>query len=155
MTVVVISIPSGRTRGRPYQKVVSGHGLISYGRWHNSTTIALQNNFSASLSNNALSTRVGSFVWDMDCILGNLAQDMMTSSNGNIFRVTGHLCGEFTGHRWIHGTKARTRSFDVFFDMRMNKRLSKHWWGRWFETPSRPLWRHCNVFCEMLGAFVW
>ena len=26
---------------------------------------------------------------------------MMTSSNGNIFRVTGHLCGEFTGHRWI------------------------------------------------------
>ena len=26
---------------------------------------------------------------------------MMTLSNGNIFRVTGHLCGEFTGHRWI------------------------------------------------------
>ena len=25
----------------------------------------------------------------------------MTSSNGNIFRVTGYLCGEFTGHRWI------------------------------------------------------
>ena len=31
---------------------------------------------------------------------------MMTSWNGNIFRVTGHLCGEFTGHRWIPGTKA-------------------------------------------------
>ena len=31
---------------------------------------------------------------------------MMTSSNGNIFRVTGHLCGEFTGPRWIHRTKA-------------------------------------------------
>ena len=30
----------------------------------------------------------------------------MTSSNGNIFRVTGPLCGEFTGHRWIHRTKA-------------------------------------------------
>ena len=30
----------------------------------------------------------------------------MTSSNGNIFRVTGHLCGEFTGHRWIPRTKA-------------------------------------------------
>ena len=24
---------------------------------------------------------------------------MMTSSNENVFRVTGHLCGEFTGHR--------------------------------------------------------
>ena len=31
---------------------------------------------------------------------------MMTSSNGNIFRVTGPLCGEFTGHRWIALTKA-------------------------------------------------
>ena len=31
---------------------------------------------------------------------------MMTSWNGNIFRVTGHLCGEFTGHRWIPRTKA-------------------------------------------------
>ena len=31
---------------------------------------------------------------------------MMTSSNGNIFRVTGHLCGEFPGHWWIPHTKA-------------------------------------------------
>ena len=33
-------------------------------------------------------------------------KSMMTSSNGNIFHVTGHLCGEFTGHRWIPRTKA-------------------------------------------------
>ena len=38
-----------------------------------------------------------------------------------------------------------TRSFDVFFDLRLNKPLSKQWWGWWFETPSRSLWRHCNV----------
>ena len=31
---------------------------------------------------------------------------MMTSSNGNIFHITGPLCREFTGHRWIHLTKA-------------------------------------------------
>ena len=31
---------------------------------------------------------------------------MMTSSNENIFRVTGHLCGEFPGPRWIPHTKA-------------------------------------------------
>ena len=37
-----------------------------------------------------------------------------------------------------------TRSFDVFFDLRLNKRLSKQSWGWWFETLSRPLWRHCN-----------
>ena len=31
---------------------------------------------------------------------------MMTSSNGDIFRITGLLCGEFTGNRWIPRTKA-------------------------------------------------
>ena len=38
-----------------------------------------------------------------------------------------------------------TRNFDVFFDLRLNKRLSKQWWGWWFKTLSRPLWRHRNV----------
>ena len=37
-------------------------------------------------------------------------------------------------------------SFDVFFDLRLYKRLSKQSWGWLFETLSRPLWRHCNVF---------
>ena len=36
----------------------------------------------------------------------NFHNRMMTSSNGNIYRVTDHLCGEFTGHRWIPRTKA-------------------------------------------------
>ena len=47
--------------------------------------------------------------------------------------------GEFTAQRPV------TRSFDVFFDLRLNKRLSKRSWGGWFETLSRPLWRHCNA----------
>ena len=64
---------------------------------------------------------------------------MMTSSNGNIFRVTGHLCGEFPAQRPV------TRSFDIFFDLRLNKRLSKQSWGWWFERLSCPLWRQCNV----------
>ena len=38
-----------------------------------------------------------------------------------------------------------TRSFDVFFDLRLNKRLSKQPWGWWFETPPRSSWRHCNA----------
>ena len=66
---------------------------------------------------------------------------MMTSSNGNIFRVTGHLCGEFTGPRWIPRTKASDAELRCAF----NKRLSKQSWGWWFETPLCPLWRHCNV----------
>ena len=70
---------------------------------------------------------------------------MMTSSNGNIFRDTGHLCGEFTGPRCIPRTKASdTELWWVFFYQRLNKRLSKQSWGWWFETSSWPLWRHCN-----------
>ena len=41
-----------------------------------------------------------------------------------------------------------TRSFDVFFYLRLIKRLSGQSRGWWFETPSRPLWRHCNVYCS-------
>ena len=47
-------------------------------------------------------------------------------------------------HRWT-GEFPTQRSFDVFFDLGLNKRLSKQSWGWWFETPSGPLWRHCNV----------
>ena len=70
---------------------------------------------------------------------------MMTSSNGNIFRVTGPLCGEFTGSGEFPTQRPVTRSFDVFFDLRLNKRLSKQPWGWWFETPSRSLLRQCNI----------
>ena len=73
---------------------------------------------------------------------------MTTSSNGNIFLViVGPLWGESTGHRWIPFTKAMTRSFEIYFDLRLNKRLSKHSRRWWCETPSRSLWRHCNVIC--------
>ena len=48
------------------------------------------------------------------------------------------VTGEFPVQRPV------TRSFDVFFDLRLNKRLSKQSWGWWFEMPSRSLWCHCN-----------
>ena len=75
---------------------------------------------------------------------------MMTSSNGNMFRVTGFyagnplvtagnspVTGEFPSHRPV------TRSFDVFFDKRLDKRLSKQ--SRLIWDASLSLWRHCNV----------
>ena len=52
--------------------------------------------------------------------------------------------GEFLTQRPV------TRSFDVFFDLRLNKRLSKQSWGWWFETLSHPLWRHRNAKCLIL-----
>ena len=70
---------------------------------------------------------------------------MMTSSNGSIFRVTGPLWGEFTGPGEFPTQRPVTRSFDVFFDLGLNRRLSKQPRGWWFETQSWSLWRHCNV----------
>ena len=71
---------------------------------------------------------------------------MMTSSNENIFRVTGPLCGKFSGHQRIPLTQwPAKRSFGVFLDLCLNKRLSKSV-GQWFETPSRSLWRHRKEF---------
>ena len=67
---------------------------------------------------------------------------MMASSDGKIFRVTGLFCEEFTGHRWIPRKRPVRRNFDIFFDLRLNNRLSKQWRGWGFETPSCPLWRH-------------
>ena len=49
------------------------------------------------------------------------------------------VTGEFPAQRPV------TQSFDVFFDLRLNKRLSKQSWSWLFETPSRSLWRHCNA----------
>ena len=63
---------------------------------------------------------------------------MMTSLNGNFFRVTGHLRGEFTGIRWIPRTKAIDAEVWCFLWS------TPEWWGWWFETLSGPLWRHCN-----------
>ena len=41
-------------------------------------------------------------------------------------------------------------SFDVFFDLHLNKRLSKQSWGWWFETPSRSLWCQGNEFVRLV-----
>ena len=65
----------------------------------------------------------------------------MTSSNGNIFCVTGHLCREFTGHRWIPSQRPLTRSFDVS--------LIYSWISHWVNNSEAgdlrcPLWHHRN-----------
>ena len=75
---------------------------------------------------------------------GRFLPHMMTSLNGNISALlaicagNSPVTGEFPAQRPV------TRSFD-FFNLRLNKRLSKQSWGLWFETPSGPLWRHYNA----------
>ena len=80
--------------------------------------------------------------------------------NWNSFRKRcWHFCagnspvsGEFPSQRPV------TRSFDEFFDLRLNKQLSKQSKRRWFETQSRSLWRQCSVLLmpEQLGSgYIW
>ena len=64
---------------------------------------------------------------------------MMTSSNGNIFRVTDSLWGEFAGHRWVPLTKASNADLWCFFYLRLHKWLNKQSRRQWFKPP---LWYH-------------
>ena len=76
---------------------------------------------------------------------------MMTSSfSASLAICAGNspVSGEFPAQRPV------TRSFDVFFDSRLNKRLSKQSWGWWFETPSNSLWRHCNAYPNFSSPYL-
>ena len=75
---------------------------------------------------------------------------MMTSSIFALLALragNSPVTGEFPSPRPV------TRSFDVFFDLRLNKRLSKQSQGCWVETPSRSWWRHYNVVMQQRATF--
>ena len=76
---------------------------------------------------------------------------MKTSSNGNIFRVTGLLCGEPTVTVEFPSQRPVMQSFVVFLDLRLSKRLTKQPTRRWFGTQSRSLWRHFTA-CSQTGC---
>ena len=59
---------------------------------------------------------------------------MMTSSNENIFRVTGPLCGDSPVSDEFPSERPVARNFDIFFDLRLNQRLSKQSKRQWFMT---------------------
>ena len=70
---------------------------------------------------------------------------IMTSSNGNIFRVTGPLWGESTGDRWIPLTKASDVELWCFLWSVPEQRVEQTMETPMVWTQSRWLWRHCNV----------
>ena len=82
--------------------------------------------------------------WKAGIVTMRCLVHIMTSSNGNISALLA-ICagnspvpGEFPAQRPV------TRSFDVYFDLRPNKRFSKQSWGWWFEALWCPSWRHRN-----------
>ena len=87
---------------------------------------------------------------------------MMTSSNGDIFRVTGPLCGEFTGHQWIPLTKASDTELWCFLwstsdgwvsnenpgDLRRHR---AHYDTTIMSTPLSPVYTSVQNSCHLLG----
>ena len=74
-------------------------------------------------------------------------QFMMTSSNGNIFRVTDHLCGEFTGDRWIPHTKASDAELWCFFIC--------VWINGWVNNCETGDLRRYRAHCDVTVMLIW
>ena len=96
-----------------------------------------------------LSPRLSSFICIINCVLVWLIGNMYMNSVHNDVIKWKHFSRYWPFvrgiHRWIPHTKASDTELWCFFDLRLNKRLSKQAWGWWFETLSRPLCRHCNI----------
>ena len=108
-------------------------------------------------------------IWVVDVFFGGMAyittvravwdepDIMMTSSNGIISTLQAICVGNSPVTWQFPAQRPVTRRFDVFFDLRLNKRLSKQWWGWQFEMPSCSLWHHCSALyshmevCRVFG----
>ena len=78
---------------------------------------------------------------DTDTMIRHIWRHQMETFSAILALCEGNspVTGEFPSQRPV------TRNFDVFFDLRLNKRLSKQSRRKWFETPSGSLWRHYHV----------
>ena len=125
------------------------HQMTILSLWYFSATYEFQY-ITANISRWTESHRVNTFRRMMVEIQGNTSFIILASIKSvwwrhqmEIFSALLAICagnspvtGEFPTQRPV------TRSFDVYFDLRPNERLSKQSWGWWFETLSRSLWRH-------------
>ena len=75
----------------------------------------------------------------------------MTSSNGNILRVTGPLWGESTGDQWIPSQRPMTQRSNVFFDLHLNERLSKQSKCSYYDVIVMGLWQHFQLLYADIG----
>ena len=95
----------------------------------------------------ALQMEIGEYIYT--CI-------MMMSSNGNIFCFTGPSCRGMRRSSANSTNKGQWRVVMMLsFIFAWNKRLSKRSGHRWFETPSRSLWRHCNEYQRISAKYEW
>ena len=116
--------------------------------WNITRPIWRQTDFTKSTENNHICVSVSFLCWKIyrrdnaNMCLTTWWRHQLEPFSALLALCAGNspFIGEFIAQR------PATRSFDVFFDLPLNERLSKQSWGWWFETSSRPLWSHSNDF---------
>ena len=123
----------------PDQQDYRAAGVSSYGEIHSHIT---KNCLSSQNRSPILACRFCVLFWNfaLYCTMLSWWLHQIKKNSALLAFCAGNspVAGEFPAQRPV------TRIFSVFFDLRLNKRLSKQSWGWWFETPSCSLWRHCN-----------
>ena len=128
--------------------------LLSFGRYSHASMVSIRPvptkatrrfNWSASTST-SMKPQV-SHHWTVKATRVSWWRHQMETFSALLAICAGNspVTGEFPAQRPV------TRSFDVFFDLRLNRQLSKQWGRWWFETLPRSLWRHCNVSIHVDG----
>ena len=80
----------------------------------------------------------------MDLVPTELSKDMIGHQKETLSALLAFCAGNSPVTGEFPSQRPVTRSFDVFFDLRLNKPLGKQSWGWGFETPSRSLRRYYN-----------
>ena len=133
-----------RFRNQTYTFIVSQITLPE--KWANWGPICYKDIISIGILTMKLRCYHDSLIFMMEILYPERTIPIMMTSSNETFSALLAICagnspvpGEFPTQRPM------TRSFDVFFDLHLNKRFSKQSWGWWLETLSWSLWRHCNV----------
>ena len=99
-----------------------------------------------------IATTVTMFMFLCQCIGRTFGIILLYSVSGHdevikwkYFRVTALCEGNPPLPGYFPSERTVTRNFRVFFDLRLNYRLSKQSRRRWFATPSRSLLCHCKI----------
>ena len=147
--LTIIGSDNGMSPCRHQAIIWANAGISLIGPWNNLSEIFIEiHTLSLKKMHLKMTLESGGYLSRPQCVKAHASNasvgTMMPSSNGNIFRVTGHLCGNSPVLGEFPSQRPVMRSFDVFFDLRLNKRLSKQSWGWCSETLSSPLWRHSN-----------
>ena len=132
-----------QTPGTNFSEIVSAIHAYSFTKMHTDKNNDIADSISQTI------TARGGMPLEADWNYGNYFRNSWWRHQMETFFALLVICagnspvtGEFPVQRPV------TRSFDVFFYLLLNKRLSKQWWGWWFETQSRPSWRHINEYCK-------